>query len=86
MLTLTEDAARLLAEVLDRVEESDRAVRIVQGRACWVMRLDREGPEDESFEHEGRTILLLDPSVAETLDDKTLDVDVTAEGWKLRLE
>ncbi len=86
MLTLTEAAARLLAEVLERDEASDRAIRIVEGAGGWRMRLDHEAPEDESFEHEGRTIILLAPSVAEALEDKTLDVHNTEQGWKLRLE
>jgi hypothetical protein len=50
------------------------------------MHLDHEAPEDQSFEHEGRTIILLAPPVAEALEDKTLDVHNTEQGWKLRLE
>ena len=86
MLALTEAAARLLTEVLERDEASDRAIRIVEGAGGWTMHLDHEAPEDERFEHEGRTIILLAPSVAEALEDKTLDVHNTGQGWKLRLE
>jgi dethiobiotin synthetase len=82
MLALTEAAARLLTEVLER----DEAIRIVEGAGGWTMHLDHEAPEDERFEHEGRTIILLAPSVAEALEDKTLDVHNTGQGWKLRLE
>lgn len=86
MLTLTEAAAQLLAEVLERDEASNRAIRIAEGEGGWTMHLDHEEPEDESFEHEGRTIILLAPSVAEALEEKTLDVHNTEQGWKLRLE
>lgn len=86
MLTLTEAAARLLAEVLERDEASDRAIRIAEGEQGWTIHLDREAPEDESFEHEGRTIVLLAPPVAEALEDKTLDAYNTEQGWKLRLK
>jgi hypothetical protein len=86
MLTLTEGAVRVLEDVLDRDEVGDRAVRIVAGRNGWFLRLDCEDPDDYTFEHEGRTILLLAPSVAAVLEEKTLDVQGTEESRALRLE
>lgn len=85
MLTLTERAVRLLSQVIERDESSDRAVRIVARGDGWMMQLDRERSDDHSFEHEGRTILLLDPGVAEALEERTLDVHGSKRGWKLRL-
>jgi hypothetical protein len=47
--------------------------------------LDNARPGDETFDYEGRTVLMLDAQVSQVLDDSTLDVEATDEGPKLIL-
>lgn len=83
-MIVTEKAAEQLAAMLDQAGASGRvAVRISRGEEGWRMRLDRESPDDETFDHRGRTVLVLGQSVAEALADATLDVRETDEGPSL---
>jgi Fe-S cluster assembly iron-binding protein IscA len=83
---LTEQALEHLAATLDRAAAGDSvAIRLVAGRGGLGMRLDQPGPEDESFDYEGRTVLIVDARVAEYLEDRTLDVRATEAGPKLKL-
>jgi hypothetical protein len=86
MLILTDAAKRQLSISLDNAgAESDIAVRLVSREAGWLPRLHREAPDDETFDFEGRTVLLLSPEVAEALADGTPDVDESDRGAVLRL-
>jgi hypothetical protein len=49
------------------------------------MQMDNERPGDETFAHEGRTVLLLDSEVSDALAERTLDVEDAAEGPRLAL-
>ncbi|UCD28480.1 MAG: hypothetical protein JSV03_15575 [Planctomycetota bacterium] len=86
MLTVTEPASAHLANMLVEAEApEDVAVRfILQGKGL-AMGLDREQPEDDSFDHQGKTVLLMDKQISELLTDKTLDVEDTEEGQQLSL-
>jgi len=83
---MTDSAARHLARLLDRAEAGQGvAVRIVATRRGLTLRLDREGPDDESVEFEGRVVLVMGPRTAEALEDRILDTRSTAEGISLAL-
>jgi hypothetical protein len=76
MLTLTEDAGALLAEILNQEGVSqDVAIRLVYEGEGLAMQADNERPGDESFKHEGRTVLVIDQQISELLTDNTLDAD-----------
>lgn len=82
MLTVTEAASARLAEILSQEGlPEDTAVRLVSEGQEVGMQPDRERPGDTTFEHDGRTVLLLDSQISELLVDDTLD----AEGAKLTL-
>jgi hypothetical protein len=86
MLTVTDKALELLAGVVDRAQASEgAAVRIVARPERWGIEMDQMQPGDEAFEHDDRTVLILDADVSESLQDMTLDADTTPEGLKLRL-
>lgn len=86
MMNVTDKALELLAAVVDRAEASEGdAVRIVSRPEGWSLEVDQPSPEDETFEHEERTVLILDAGVAELLQDQTLDVHDTPEGVRLKL-
>ncbi len=86
MMSVTDKALELLAGVVDRAQAGEgAAVRIVAQPEGWGIEMDRRRPEDDSFEHDDRTVLILDPSVSESLQDSTLDVYNTPEGLRLRV-
>ena len=86
MLTVTETAGAHLSQMLGQVNASeDMAVRVVVEEDGLALKLDSESDGDATFEHEGKTVLVLDGPVSELLDDKTLDVADDGEGPKLSL-
>jgi Fe-S cluster assembly iron-binding protein IscA len=87
MLTVTEGASAQLADMLTAAEAPDDvAVRfVVQGQGL-ALGLDQVKAEDQTFEHSGKTVLVLDEEIAGLLNDKTLDVEDTDEGPRLALK
>jgi Fe-S cluster assembly iron-binding protein IscA len=86
MLTLTEAAGEHLTQVLDNSKAPEQiAVRLVAGENGLAMAADQPKPEDTTFDHNGRTVLVLDQQVAQALDARTLDVEETDKGRTLTL-
>ena len=82
MLAVTDAAKAHLAQMLnDHGLPEDVAVRFVSEGQAIALKQDAERPGDDVFQHEGRTVLLLDAQVSELLTEDTLDVD----GAKLAL-
>lgn len=83
MLTVAEAAGARLAQMLDdKGLPEDVAVRLVCEGQDIALRQDSERPGDTAFQHEGRTVLLLDGQVSELLTNDKLDV----EGAELTLQ
>ncbi len=83
VLTVTEAASAHLAQMIKRQNWSENiAVRIVYEGQSAALRQDSERTGDTTFQHEGRTVLLLDAQVSELLAEDTLDL----EGTKLKLQ
>ncbi|MHC4128228.1 MAG: hypothetical protein ACYSWT_09435 [Planctomycetota bacterium] len=86
MLTMTEAAGAHLVDLLGEAEvPEDVAIRFVVESEELTLRLDKEQPGDESFSHEGKTVLLVDEEMSSMLAEKTLDVEPSDEGPKLTL-
>jgi len=86
MLTVSESAGARLAHKLDKKQvAADIAMRFVRDeqRSGWTIRPDRARPEDVTFAHSGRTVLLLDELASRSLSHRMLDVKVTDEGPRL---
>jgi hypothetical protein len=84
MLKITEAAGEYLTAVLERAQASgDTAVRIELHDGALSPALDSARPGDETYDHQGRMVLLLDPPVREYLEDSMLDVDETPGGPQL---
>ena len=76
MFTVTEAASARLAEILEKKDLSEEvAVRFIHEGGVIRLRSDKEQPGDTTFQHEGRTVLLLDAQVSELLADETLDIE-----------
>src|SRR5919106_1403883 len=78
MFTITYGAGEYLTELLDNANTSEEtAVRFVFEGNTLTPKLDTGRPGDATFDHEGRTVLVLESQVAQAVDDRTLDVQAT---------
>ena len=82
MLTVTEQAGARLNQLLG---EGESVIRIVQRRRRMRIRRDHARPEDATFAHAGRVVLVLDENIAQRLTARTLDIRQTDTGPRLRL-
>jgi len=86
MLTVTEDARAHLVKLLEEAEAPEgSAARFVAGEEGLALQVDNPREDDQTHEHNGRPVLLMDPQIADLLQDKTLDVRETEEGTALEL-
>lgn len=86
MLMVTQTAGEYLTAILENTNASEEtAVRFVLDGNTLTPKLDNAHPGDETFDHDGRKILVLDAQVSQVLADSTLDVQPTDEGPKLVL-
>jgi Fe-S cluster assembly iron-binding protein IscA len=86
MLIVTSDARRRLARKLAlKKAASDQALRFVRRPGGWRLRLDGADSADTTICHDGRIVLLLDPTAAQLMKNKTLDVRKTVGGTRLTL-
>jgi Fe-S cluster assembly iron-binding protein IscA len=87
MLTVTESAADHLEKLLDECDAPEGgAARFVPEENQLSLQVDSPKPEDETFEHHGKTILVMDQQVSEVLADKRLELKQTNEGVALTLQ
>lgn len=73
MLTVTDAAGECLAEILASSPEGV-VIRFSSESGSVVPRIDRPQPEDATFEHDNRTVLVLDQEASSVFGDKMLDV------------
>ena len=86
MLTVTDDAKVHLANLLEHNEVPDgTAVRLVVAEQGLAMTTDSPGDQDATFDHDGRTVLVMENEIAEQLDGRTLDVEQTDDGTELKV-
>ena len=86
MLTMTEAAGAYLAQLLETAQAPEGvAVRVVVEKDEVSMQPGRPEPGEVTFDHAGRTVLVLDEQLSTALTDKTLDVEQTDEGPTLAL-
>lgn len=79
MLTVTEGAREHVAKLLDQANVPDESVvRIVSQAEGLALMPDMARDGDETFEHAGKTVLVIQPELTQHLEGKTLDV--TPEG------
>ena len=76
MLVVTEAARAHLAQMLGQegVPEA-AAVRLVREADGVTLQSDAERQGDQTFEHGGRTVLVLDAQISELLSESTLDIE-----------
>lgn len=88
MLTVTEAAGAHLAELLAESktpEARDLVVRIVYEADGLALTLDQTRADDQTFDHEGVTVLVVDEKLSEALAGRTLDIAETETGQRLTM-
>ncbi len=87
MLNITEPAADHLSKLLNEADAPEgTAARFVASQEGLSLQVDSPRPDDQTIEHDGKAILLLDAQVAELLDDKTLALEETEQGPALTIQ
>jgi Fe-S cluster assembly iron-binding protein IscA len=86
MLTVTDEAKAHLATILDENDiPTEQTVRLMTGPNGLGLAPDMPKDEDTTFDHAGRTVLAIEPAIADQLDGRTMDVEQTAEGVQIKL-
>jgi Fe-S cluster assembly iron-binding protein IscA len=86
MFSITDAAGQHLTALLENAKAPEEtAIRFALEGNNLTPKLDTAHPGDETFDHAGRTILVLDPDALRVVADRTLDVRPTDEGPKLVL-
>lgn len=86
MLTVTTEALERLSRKLARKRAAnDVALRFRRAEGRWRLRIDRMRPDDATFAHEGRNVLLLDEAASKAMTALTLMVRDTGAGPRLKL-
>ena len=86
MLTVTATARERLTQKLTRKKASDgQAMRLTHQSGGWKLTLDRARPDDTTFSHQGKHVLLLDKKVSRAARHMVLDARPTAAGPRLTL-
>jgi len=86
MLIVTAAArARLLSKLERRKAADDVAMRFTRKKNGWKLGVDRARPDDTTFTHGGRNVLLLDTAVTKAMAALTLDAGASATGARLKL-
>ena len=77
--------ARLQVLLDERRAASEEVVRITRAKKRLRLRRDRQRPDDATFAHDGRVVLVLAPDVAASLASRRLELAETNAGPRLRL-
>ena len=85
MLTVTKTASDHLANLLVKASQpEDMVVRLERGETGdLTLRFDYALPDDTTFEHQDRAVLVYSPQLAPTLADTVLDMEDKEDGPQL---
>ena len=87
MVTVTYTAAEHMAYTLSEHEFRDYVVlRIKSTEGGVEMQPDKIRPGDETFDHNGNVVLVLDQQTSQFLGDKTIDLMTDDDGSHLILK
>ena len=84
MLTISDTAADQLPQLLNNSPD-EAVLRLVPDEQGFSMTLSHVQADDTTYEHSGKTLLVMEPAVNEALADKSLDIRNTEKGAQLTL-
>jgi Fe-S cluster assembly iron-binding protein IscA len=85
MFQVTDRAAQQLKTALTKAEDTESAcfrIGVADNEVQLVV--DQERPGDTTIEHEGKTLVVLDPTAGNLLSNRELDFDNEASGLVLK--
>ena len=86
MVTLTYTAGERMAYMLsERQDRDDVVMRIKLTKGDVEMQPDKMRPGDETFDHNGKVVLVLDQQTSQLLGNKTIDLITDDDGSHLTL-
>lgn len=86
MLTVSEDAKAHLATIINENDvPEDYAIRLVAGAQGIGLSPDQPKEVDDTYEHDGRTVLVVEPALNKQLDGRTLSVETSEAGPRLNI-
>jgi len=87
MLNVSDEALGHLATMLDGVEGApdEAAIRLVAQPQGLGMAVDTPNDGDQTIEHDGRVVLLVDEQVAGMLEGRTMDLQEPEQGTALAI-
>lgn len=85
MIGITERAKKELKKILiDNVDHPEARLRIrINDRGQLGLGIDIEMPDDKVIEYEGSKLIVVEPDLASSLEDLTIDVEDSDEGSQL---
>ena len=86
-LNVTQQAAAALKQYLESQDrEENQVLRLVSDReGNHSFTLDTPNPGDQVVEHQGETVMVIEPEISEDLTDNVLDLTETPTGIGLTL-
>jgi hypothetical protein len=86
MLTITEKAGDYLNQVVGQAEVPEgNTIRLYAADGQLQIAFDSPQDGDETFDHEGKTVLIVEKPLAEGLEGRTLDIKTGEQGVSLVL-
>ena len=91
-MTVTDDAMQELVRIIDgRHLESGQFLRLATppvwiGEGDWGIVISDADDEDQVFERDGRTVLVMAPTLTEQMSDAVFDFKDTSEGSRFTLD
>lgn len=85
MFSVTNPACQRLAEMLEN-KSPESVIRFKKINSRLRLRVGRIQASDQTFDHQGRTVLALDEPMAKILTLRELYVALTDKGPRLRLK
>ena len=85
MIGVTERAKKELKKILnDNVDHPEARLRLrINDQGQLGLGIDIEMPDDKVIEYEGSKLLLVEPELADSLEDIAIDVEDNDEGSQL---
>ncbi len=86
MVTLTYTAGERIAYMISEHQDRDVVVRIKLTKGDVEMQPDKIRPGDETIDHNGKVVLVLDQQISQLLGNKTIDLMTDDDGSHVILE
>lgn len=86
MFTVTDDAKAHLATLIDDNNiPDDKAIRLTASAQGIGLAPDAPADSDLTFDHDGRTVLCIEPKLGEQLDGRSMSIHETEQGSQLSI-